>query len=246
VVERDNVRAVFFDAGYTLLCMDPSQETIFSGVCRDLGIPIDSSSLPDAIRTANSAFAPKTPASTALPFSQDRVDRFWTDYHGGVLAVCAIDPADARRAGEVYRSFTAAIRWRVYDDVLPSLAKLRARGIALGVVSNWTGDLEAVLHQIELRRQFDIVLDSSRLGHEKPHREIFREALRRAAVAPNVAVHVGDSIDHDVEGALAAGMRAVLLDRENRHAGFTRAPRVRHLGEFVEIVLGSSPLVRGH
>ena len=53
-------------------------------------------------------------------------------------------------------------------------------------------------------------------GKTKPHRTIFRAMLERLAVEPAEAVMVGDTIEDDVEGALAVGMRAVLLDREGR------------------------------
>jgi putative hydrolase of the HAD superfamily len=229
VKERDDVHAVFFDAGYTLLCMDPPQETIFLRVCQDLDVRIDSSALAGAIKNANECFSPTTPAADRTPFSQQRVDSFWTEYHRRVLAGCAIGIDAANTAPVVYRRFCEALGWRVYDDVLPVLDALKRRDIAVGVISNWTGDLDDVLHRVELRDRFDVVIDSARFGHEKPHPEIFHEALRQADVHPRHAMHVGDSIPHDVDGALATGLRAVLLDRNARHDGFDRAPRVSSL-----------------
>ena len=235
-MEWDNVRAVFFDAGYTLLCMDPPQETIFLNVCSELGIQIDVARLPDAVRRANILLGPRAPASLPVPYSQVRVDRFWTDYNKELLAGCATTPDAPKLAESVYRRFSESLGWRIYDEVRPLLASLRSRGIALGVISNWTGDLEEVLQRIGLRAPFDSVLDSARFGHEKPHAEIFAEALRRTGVAARHAVHVGDSIELDVDGALAAGLGAVLLDREKRHTTFDRAPRVSRLDEIVDFL----------
>ena len=226
---RDDVRAVFFDAGYTLLCMDPPQETLFLQVCSELGIAIDDSRLADAVRNANSLLAPRTPASEHRPYSVERVDAFWTDYHRVVLEGCASDRRDAARAEPVYRHFSKRLGWRVYDDVRPALASLRARGVILGIISNWTGDLDDVLRRIDLREPFDVIIDSARFGHEKPHPEIFAEALRLAGVSPGSALHVGDSIEHDVDGAIGSGLRPVLVDRAGRHASFDRAPRLLDL-----------------
>jgi len=176
---------------------------------------------------------PRPAKSVPTPFSQVSVDRFWIDYHRELLGSCAARTADVDRAEAVYRAFTAALDWRVYDEVVPLLASIRARGLKIGVVSNWTGDLDDVLERVGLRESVDFVLDSARIGYEKPHVHIFREALGRAGCTPADAVHVGDSPEHDVDGALAAGLRAVLLDRHDRHVAFDRAPRVRSLDELL-------------
>lgn len=229
-------RAVFFDAGYTLLCMEPDQNTNFLRSCADLGIEIDRSRLREGIRQASAMLAPRTPAAEKQPFSQAIVDDFWTEYHRVLLAACAVDSEDAARGEAVYRRFSAHLRWRVYDEVRPVLRRLRARDVVLGVISNWTGDLEEVLRSVELHHAFDFVLDSAHLGWEKPHPEIFLEALRRADVAPEHALHVGDSPGHDVDGALAAGLRAALLDRDAAHPHFDRAPRMTSLDEVLALL----------
>ncbi len=223
---KRNIEAVFFDAGYTLLCMDPDQPTIFVRVCTQLGIELDGARFAQGIERANTMLAPRHPREVPVPFSQEAMDRFWTDYNRVLLSVCARKPSDADKADLVYRHFTAAISWRIYDEVHGVLAQLRARRLRLGIISNWTGDLEEVLVRIGLRDSFDFVLDSARLGCEKPHAEIFEEAVRRAGVEPAAALHVGDSPEHDVDGALSFGLRALLLDRHGRHPTFNRAPRV--------------------
>jgi putative hydrolase of the HAD superfamily len=235
-MERDDVRAVFFDAGYTLLCMDPPQETLFLRICSELAIPVDATRLADAVQKANALLAPRAPARVPAPYSQERVDNFWIDYHRIVLTGCATSADAAGRAQAVYRGFSAALGWRIYDDVHPLLDALHARGIALGIISNWTGDLEDVLHRIGLHASFDVILDSARFGHEKPHPEIFAEAVRRAGIAPESALHVGDSIEHDVDGALESGLRPILIDRTGRYAGFDRAPRVTALTEILDLL----------
>jgi len=235
-MERDDVRAVFFDAGYTLLCMDPPQEILFLQVCSELGITIDDARLASAVRDANVMLAPRTPASMHRPYSIERVDRFWIEYHRLVLNGCAVDSAAADLAEPVYRTFSKRLGWRVYDDVRPLLADLHARGIKLGVISNWTGDLEDVLRRIDLHSPFDVIIDSARFGHEKPHPDIFAEALRQAGVRPSAALHVGDSIEHDVDGALGSGLRPVLIDRVGRYSTFDRAPRVADLSELAALL----------
>jgi putative hydrolase of the HAD superfamily len=233
---RRNIQAVFFDAGYTLLCMDPDQPTIFRRVCSELEIELDHARFHEGVAHANAMLAPRHPREVPRPFSQAAVDAFWIKYNQALLSVCARQARDAGKAELVYRRFEAAIRWRIYDEVLEVLGDLRRRGLRLGVISNWTGDLEDVLKRIGLHEHFDFVLDSARIGHEKPHQPIFDEALKRAGVAREAAVHVGDSPEHDVEGALAAGLDAILLDRAGRHHGYGRAPRIATLAELPELL----------
>jgi REG-2-like HAD superfamily hydrolase len=230
---RSDIQAVFFDAGYTLLCMQPDQPTIFLRVCAELEIELDHARFAEGIAVANRMLGPRHPDEVSKPFSQPAVDRFWIEYNRALLATCAQNQTDVEKAELVYRRFTAAIQWRIYDEVREVLLQLRARRMCLGIISNWTGDLEEVLEQIGLREHFDFVLDSARLGHEKPHLPIFEEAVRRAGVPARAAIHVGDSPEHDVEGALAGGINAILLDRHGRYPGYERAPRIGHLGELM-------------
>ena len=103
----------------------------------------------------------------------------------------------------------------LYDDALPVLELVRGRGLKIGLLSNSSRDLgEFVAHH---RLYADAVLTSHAHGKTKPHGSIFRAMLDLLAVAPEEAAMVGDTIEDDVEGALAVGMRAVLLDREGRY-----------------------------
>jgi putative hydrolase of the HAD superfamily len=108
----------------------------------------------------------------------------------------------------------AALRFRAYPEVPAVLRDLRAAGIVLVVVSNWDVSLHDVMEQTGLRDLVDGVLTSAEVGEAKPGGAMFRAALDLAGAAPAEALHAGDSIEHDVAGALAMGMRAVLVDRD--------------------------------
>ncbi|HKG33217.1 MAG TPA: HAD family hydrolase, partial [Gemmatimonadales bacterium] len=92
-----------------------------------------------------------------------------------------------------------------------SLARLRQAGLKLGVVSNSDGRVEQALAAAGVRHYFDVVIDSTLLGVEKPDPRIFHAALEALGVAPEEALYVGDLYDIDVLGARAAGLDAVLL-----------------------------------
>jgi putative hydrolase of the HAD superfamily len=118
-------------------------------------------------------------------------------------------------ATEIEQGWEDAGNFELYEDVLPVLDELRASRLRIGLVSNGIRDLhEFVGHH---RLDVDAIVDSRRHGRVKPHPTIFQAALEQLGVAPAEAVMVGDSLEEDVEGARALGMRALLVDREGRH-----------------------------
>jgi putative hydrolase of the HAD superfamily len=102
----------------------------------------------------------------------------------------------------------------VQERTPEALARLRAAGLRLGIVSNSDGRVEQALLAAGLREYFDVVIDSSLVGFEKPDPAIFRAALQALGVEPEEALYVGDLYEVDVVGARAAGIDAVLLSSE--------------------------------
>lgn len=110
---------------------------------------------------------------------------------------------------EVLAALLEAIRFAVMPGAERLLHALRDRGIARVVVSNWDVSLHGVLADTGLAPLVDRVITSAEAGVAKPDPAIFAPAL--AGVDPAAALHVGDSVEHDVAGALSAGMRAALV-----------------------------------
>jgi HAD superfamily hydrolase (TIGR01549 family) len=118
-------------------------------------------------------------------------------------------------ATEIEQGWEVAENFELYEDALPVFEELRAAELRIGLVSNGIRDLtEFVAHH---RLDVDAIVDSRSHGRVKPHPTIFQAALDLLGVAPAEAVMVGDSLEEDVEGARGLGMRAVLVDREDRH-----------------------------
>lgn len=108
----------------------------------------------------------------------------------------------------------AAIRFRAYPDAAPALAELRVLGVRLVCVSNWDYSLPDVLARVGLADELDGVVTSAAVGARKPDPRLFEAALEVAGCAADEALHVGDTPTEDVEGAKAAGIRALLIDRD--------------------------------
>ena len=107
-----------------------------------------------------------------------------------------------------------SIRFRVFEDVPDALAELRGRGLRLVCVSNWDISLPEVLERCGLGDALDGVVTSAGSGSRKPDPVIFSQALELAGCAADEALHVGDTMEEDIAGAEAAGIRALLIDRD--------------------------------
>jgi putative hydrolase of the HAD superfamily len=115
------------------------------------------------------------------------------------------------------------------------LEALRARGAGLAVVSNWDVSLHDVLERTGLRDLVDAVVISAELGAAKPDPAIFHVALQALGVQAGDALHVGDSLEQDVRGAMAAGVAAVLVVRD----GAVAPPGVPSVSSLDELLTAS-------
>lgn len=113
----------------------------------------------------------------------------------------------------------SSLRYRALPDARPALDALRADGVALAVVSDWDHTLPRVLAGVGLADAFDAVVTSASVGAAKPDPAPFRAALARLGVDPDAAVHCGDDPVRDGEGAAAAGVRPLLIDRSANPSG---------------------------
>jgi putative hydrolase of the HAD superfamily len=124
------------------------------------------------------------------------------------LGIPGLDHAAARRA------MLGALEFTTYPDVEPALLELRERGMTLVIASNWDCSLPEWLRPAGILDLVDGVVTSAEVGAAKPSPRVFERALGIAGVEPAEALHVGDKVDNDIEGAAAAGIRGVLLQRE--------------------------------
>jgi putative hydrolase of the HAD superfamily len=133
-------------------------------------------------------------------------------------------------AVEITRAWERHENFELYDDVPDTLAALHAAGLRIGLVSNSARDVGEFARHHGL--DVDAGISSFHHGRTKPHASIFRAVLELLGVEPTEALMVGDTIADDIEGALALGMRATLLDRTGANPGFE--PRIESLHELVD------------
>ena len=208
---RPRPRAVFFDAGNTLLRINYS--AIVAELARH-GSRVTVANVQRAewrarVRLDLDVLAKFGPGSS----TEDRSTA--GRYVQYLLEELGITDAPTLAAmAEWRRAYNPPVGpWNTSDpDAETALALTRAAGLRAAVISNSNGSVQSILEELGLTRHLDFVLDSFVVGVEKPDPRIFTLALERAGLAPEEAVYVGDLYSVDVLGARAAGMDAVLLD----------------------------------
>jgi putative hydrolase of the HAD superfamily len=133
---------------------------------------------------------------------------------------------------DVEEALLAAIVFEPFPDTVPALRELRARGVKLVAASNWDVSLHEQLDATGLTPLLDGALSSAEVGAPKPDPEIFARALALAGARPEEALHVGDDVEADVGGAVAAGLEPVLIDRAGALAP---PPGVRVIASLAEL-----------
>jgi HAD superfamily hydrolase (TIGR01662 family) len=213
------LRAVLFDVDFTLA--RPGPELGPEGYVRSgdrHGLALDAARFDEA-RNAALVDLKRHP-------ELDHDDEIWFAFTERiVLGMGGTPPASHACAVEITRGWERHENFELYEDTLPVLEELRAAGLKIGLVTNSARDVEAFArhHRLEV----DAAIGSVGHGKTKPHASIFAAVLERLGVEPAAAAMVGDTVEDDIEGALAIGMRAVLVDRLGRYPDFE--PRVEDL-----------------
>jgi len=201
------IRTVFFDVDFTLIFPGPTfQGEGYERFCRAHGVSVDAARFDAAVAAS----------SFILDEVEEPVydDELFVHYTATIIEnMGGRGIGVIRAAREIYRQWASNHHFELYDDVEPTLAHLSSREMVIGVISNSHRSLAAFSEHFALERYITIAISSAEHGYMKPHRSIFDAALERAGARADEAIMVGDSLRADIEGALAAGLRAVLLRR---------------------------------
>jgi putative hydrolase of the HAD superfamily len=231
----DEIQVVFFDVGGTLVELNGSVGDIYGRVARRYGIDRDPVAMTDAF---SRSFREQPPLAFPRGTPQDELHRLERDWWRRlVLEVVPGFPQFDEFFSEVYEFFRGREAWRLFDDVIPTLAELKNRGLRLAIISNYDSRIDDLLRDFEIEHFFDGVHISSRSGAAKPDGGIFLSALISHRVEPQRSLHVGDSLREDVEAAARVGMRTVLIDRNQSHTSNSELIRIGYLDELLGYLL---------
>lgn len=223
--------AVFFDVDFTLIYPGPTfQGEGYRRFCASHGIAVEPARFGHAVRAA----------SVILDAQQQHVydhDIFVRYTRRIIEEMGGSGPALDACAREIYDEWAACHHFHLYDDVAPVLRELARRGIKIGLISNSHRSLASFEQHFELEGLISAAVSSSEHGYLKPHPSIFLAALRLADVRPEKSIMVGDSLPHDIDGALRVGMRGVLVHRgEGLADTVPGVPVIRTLSELPSLI----------
>ncbi len=225
-----NARVILFDVYGTLATWYPDRFVLHQRAASKFGIEVTEQGIDAGYAVAEAYMTRQNATAPIRLMSQDERDQFFARFEQMVLEGCGIE-VDLELADKIWQEVAKQeYELVLYDDVLDNLDSLRNQGYIVGIVSNVPSGGEQLADQLGLSDSIDFAVTSSEVGCEKPDPRIFAEALRRAdSTPPRNAVMVGDQIESDINGAMAAGIRPVLLDRKSQHNQFSAHPRITSL-----------------
>ena len=222
------LRAVFLDVGNTLVREQPSRFEIYALCAQSHGLEVTTERMNALMRAAHR----ELPREIAGAWRY--TERWFESYIERIFCSDLGLPRERLEplSRELFARFADPRTFALFPGATELCEELHARGLVVGVVSNWSTRLPRLLADLGVSARTDFVLCSALERAEKPEEEIFRRALARAGVRADEALHAGDDLEKDFHGARRAGLRAVLVD----HAGADRDahPRVCSLPELGE------------
>jgi putative hydrolase of the HAD superfamily len=206
------IKAIFFDGAGTLIHLPKSVGHHYALVGERVGLALDAAALDRAF----AACWKQMPTRPAVEGPREDDDKgWWRELVDQIIDQVAPRTSELDRDAffEVaYSHFAEAEVWELYPEVIEVLEALRPR-FDLAVVSNFDGRLRMILEQLGVSKFFSHVFLSSELGADKPDPLIYHRALKLSGLAPNETLHVGDDPVRDWEGAEAAGLSSLRLER---------------------------------
>ncbi len=229
-------RAILLDAGGTLFHPYPSVGYYYSTVAARHGCKVSGEEVEDAFRRV---WSEHDRIGDLRGHSDEKIEKeFWRKIVTAVFrdfrGLGAFDPF----FDELHDLFAEPAVWKLYPEVEKVLRSLKKKKFTLGMVSNWDSRLLKLCKGLGIDKYFDFKVISALFGAAKPNPKIFAEALRHANVRAEEALHVGDSLEDDVRGAHLAGIRAIWLDRSDRHKTLSQDHR-----DFVTVIKNLRELI---
>ena len=232
------IKVVFFDAAGTLFRVKGSVGDVYLQYAAKYGVPRSH----DMVTKVNQAFrdafrqAPPPIFAVEQPEKLKQCERlWWFDIVHAVFYRVGMFEGFDDYFDEVYEAFGRAEAWEIYPEVPEVLQQLRSQGYEMGVISNFDTRFFDIVRALRLEHLFDSITISSIAGSAKPSPQIFQHALDQHVVEPEEAVHVGDDLKEDFEGATDVGLSGVLLDREGKGVDDT-IPCIANLGELHQVL----------
>ncbi len=197
---------VFMDAGDTFIYGYPTFYQALRDCCMKQGLSI---SIVETEKVVKDFLATHPPVHL---IDQESFTRFFHELYRDVLSALHY-PGDLEKAVvALWEEWETGHRFRLFDDALSALRRLRNRGFRMGVISNWDQTFHSVLKQLGVTDFFDFTVASVQVGLSKPDPQIFHYALEQTGAQAACSWYLGDQIEADIQPAAALGFKTIYVD----------------------------------
>lgn len=226
-------KAVFFDAAGTLIKPARRVGESYAAIAAKYGKSVTPGELFERFRICFEG-APPLAFPGAAPAEIEPLERqWWKRLVAQVFEPWGDFAGFDEYFDELFAYFAQPGAWLLYPEATETITALKQRGLLLAVISNFDSRLVRVLDGLNVGASFAHIFVSSAVGYAKPQPEIFDMALAQFGLAPEQALHIGDSKTNDLQGATNAGLRALLVDRD-LSADTARQDRVQNLRQILD------------
>jgi len=228
------IKAIFFDWMNTLTHAEPDRHEQFCQIARELGVDLSPQKVMQGIYAAGS----QLPAGAPYRWQKSHDPEIFIRYIEIILGEAGVK-LRRDKVLEILKKLSQSAgkeTYVLYDDVLPNLKRLKARGFIVGLITSLTKDMNLICSDLGLTSYVDFVVTSKEVGADKPEPPIFLTALERAGVRASEAVYVGDQYETDVVGARGVGISPVLIDRYDLLTKVSDCPGIHSLTELLNTI----------
>lgn len=216
---QSEIRAVTFDAAHTIYYPQPSVGAIYREVIQRHGLDYPQDALQDGFRRAFKTIG----KDRNILDGERREWSYWVAIFRESIRECAPQPDNFETLfQDLWEEFANGHRWSPEPTARETLTALRENGYQTALLTNWDKRVRQVVEQTGFAPLFDHLFVSSEIGAEKPDTAIFTYSATQLGLQPSQILHVGDSLQHDIAGALAAGWQTVRITED-------RDPAENHL-----------------
>lgn len=232
----EDIEVVSFDVGFTLIYPEPPVGHVYAEIASRFGCRFNAREIHARfVKTWKDKNAQnrRKRADNALA-DEARAYQWWQEIFvasiGDIVAKKDLEPMFKM----CFEAYAGGEYWQIFPDVLPALTTLKEKGYRLVVLSNWDRRLNQTLKDLDLDRFFEKIYISTLIGHAKPDPGAFQYICDDLGTAEHAVLHIGDTLEEDVAGAQAAGIRAVYLDRREKcTADLKQIPTISSLSELL-------------
>lgn len=207
------IKAVCFDFFNTLAYFDPPRDEFYARFANEHGVKITPSAIAEALPAADQYWRQENFKSPIRERPDKEKYATYTEYALRILKNAETPVAPDVALQILGKAFSIGFKFVAFGDAVPALQSVKQRNLTAGVISNVGQEIDGYCIEMGFAPYLDFKVTSYEVGYDKPHPQIFQQALEKAGVKADEALYIGDQYDQDVVGARGAGMKPILLER---------------------------------